>query len=398
MSMIQHGVRVGLLMVGVAGLLGWLNDHTDVLFADGLRYIDQAERIERGAWSDGLIRSVDHPIYPMAIAAVHRVLGGEGPDLLAAMRRRSPRSSPGSCWSSRSTWSPWRSSARRPPGSAACSASASALRARRSINVLSESTFLLFWTWGVWAAVRFLREGRFVWLPLTIGFGALAYLTRPEGLLLPLALVATLLVLPLLWATRINWPRWWAAMAFLVLGPAAAGRPVHGGQGRARDQAGDRPAARDGAEVGRPGRSSGNARSTRTRRRSRPTAGDPADAQVVRTAVTTAAPAPGPARPGDRAALVGPRSDLALHGDHRGGVDPGPGPAARDRGLLHGPARAGPGDAPDPGGRRRPGLADAFDRDPRAVARAWRGAVPARPRRSGPRSWPGSSPSRRFRA
>ena len=33
-------------------------------------------------------------------------------------------------------------------------------------NVLSESSFLLFWTWGMWAAVRFLREGRFLWLPL----------------------------------------------------------------------------------------------------------------------------------------------------------------------------------------------------------------------------------------
>ena len=40
------------------------------------------------------------------------------------------------------------------------------------INVLSETTFLLFWTWGLWGAVRFLREGRFFWLPLTIGFVA----------------------------------------------------------------------------------------------------------------------------------------------------------------------------------------------------------------------------------
>jgi hypothetical protein len=66
--------------------------------------------------------------------------------------------------------------------------------------------------------VRFLREGRFLWLPLAIAFGTLAYLTRPEGMLLPLALAATLLVLPLLRATRINWPRWRRALAFLVGG------------------------------------------------------------------------------------------------------------------------------------------------------------------------------------
>src|SRR5262249_46321197 len=62
------------------------------------------------------------------------------------------------------------------------------------------------------------REGRFVWLPLALAFGALAYLTRPEGMLLPAALLATLLLLPILRATRINWPRWWQAMAFLVGG------------------------------------------------------------------------------------------------------------------------------------------------------------------------------------
>jgi hypothetical protein len=63
-----------------------------------------------------------------------------------------------------------------------------------------------------------LREGRFTWLPLAIGLGILAYLARPEGMLLPAAMVATLLLLPLHRCTRINWPRWWRALALLVLG------------------------------------------------------------------------------------------------------------------------------------------------------------------------------------
>src|ERR687894_435817 len=46
-----------------------------------------------------------------------------------------------------------------------------------------------------------------------------ASLPRPEGLLLPGALLATLLLMPLMRTTRLNWPRWGAAMAFLVLGP-----------------------------------------------------------------------------------------------------------------------------------------------------------------------------------
>jgi hypothetical protein len=66
--------------------------------------------------------------------------------------------------------------------------------------------------------VRFFREGRFVWLPLALSFGVLAYLSRPEGLLLPMAIVTALVLLPLSSSTRINWPRWWGAVGFLTLG------------------------------------------------------------------------------------------------------------------------------------------------------------------------------------
>ena len=227
-------VRIGLLMAGVAGLFGWLSYHTEVTFADGLRYIQQAERIDRGAWSEGLIKSVDHPLHPagdrrgppghrrrraglLAASGAGRVDPGRGPAGHPAL--------PGDAGDLRLA---------RPPGSAALLVIANPVIGYVVVNVLSESTFLLFWTWGLWAAVRFLREGRFVWLPLTIGFAALAYLARPEGMLLPLALVATLLVLPLHWATRIYWPRWWAAVAFLVLGPVLLVGPymaVKGGIG-----------------------------------------------------------------------------------------------------------------------------------------------------------------------
>jgi hypothetical protein len=85
-------------------------------------------------------------------------------------------------------------------------------------NALSDSSLLLFWTWGLWSAIRFLREGRFLWLGFTVAFGVLAYLSRPEGLLLPLVLAGTLCLLPLHRAARINWPRWRAALALLALG------------------------------------------------------------------------------------------------------------------------------------------------------------------------------------
>ena len=75
MTTAQHVRRLGLLMVAASALLWWLAAHTDVFFADGLRYITQARAIGRGAWTQGFVRSVDHPIYPMAIAAVHGLCG-----------------------------------------------------------------------------------------------------------------------------------------------------------------------------------------------------------------------------------------------------------------------------------------------------------------------------------
>jgi hypothetical protein len=229
-SLNQHGLRVGLLMAGVAALFAWLNYHTEVTFADGLRYIRQAEQLEKGSWSEGLIKSVDHPVHPMAIATAHRVIGGEGP---VSWQRAAQVVAIASCvllviplyllaleiYGPTAAWLGCLLFLGNP------------LMGFLAINVLSETTFLLFWTWGLWCGVRFLREGQFIWLPLTIAFGALAYLTRPEGMLLPLALVATLLLLPLHWATRIYWPRWWAAVAFLVLGPVLLAGPYIAAKG-----------------------------------------------------------------------------------------------------------------------------------------------------------------------
>jgi hypothetical protein len=220
-------------MVLAAGLLGWLAAHTEILFADGLRYVNQAQTIEGGAWRDGLLKSVDHPMYPLAIAMVHRGIGGEGPEawqraaqtaaVLAGVLLVIPlylvaleMFGAGSAWL------------------ACLLVFAAPLTGHVFADALSESTFLLFWTWGLWTALRFLKEGTFGWLPPTIAFGGLAYLSRPEGLLLPAALVATLVVMPLLRSTRLYWPRWWAAIGFLVVGAACLVGPyvaIKGGLG-----------------------------------------------------------------------------------------------------------------------------------------------------------------------
>lgn len=218
MSFRQHATRVVLLMACGSALFGWLASRTDILFPDGLRYVAQARAIEEGAWKDAILGSVDHPLYPIGIVAAHRTLGGESPldwqrsaqlaSVVAGVLLIVPLYlvaaelfGAGSAWLG------------------VLLALIVPLTGHVMGDALSESTFLLFYTWGFWTALRFLRDGRFFWLPPMIGLAALAYLTRPEGLLLPGAMVATLALMPLLHSTRMNWPRWWAAVAFLVVGP-----------------------------------------------------------------------------------------------------------------------------------------------------------------------------------
>jgi 4-amino-4-deoxy-L-arabinose transferase-like glycosyltransferase len=224
MTPLRHAVRVSLLVAATAILMAWELRHTEASFADGLRYIRQGEQIDRGAWRAGLIESIDHPLHPLGIVAAHAVVGGEGP---VSWQRAAAALAFGcvvllviplyllarDAFGDQAAWL------------GCLLVMANPLVSSIVVNVLSESTFLLFWTWGLWAAVRFFREGRFHWLPLAIGFGILAYLARPEGMLLPLAMVLTLGILPFHHYTRINWPRWWRAVAFLVLGSLALAGP-----------------------------------------------------------------------------------------------------------------------------------------------------------------------------
>ncbi len=217
MNRSQHAVRVGLLMAGAAILLGWVIRHSEASFADGLRYIHRAERIQADDFRGGLISGVDHPLHPLGIAVIHKLLGGIDPGswqlaasllcFISAILLVVPTYLLAlELFGEKAAWL------------GCVLVVVNPLVGYVVVNVLSESTFLLWWTFGLWGAVRFLREGRFLWLPLAIGFGALAYLTRPEGMLLPAALFVTLCLLPIMRATRINWPRWWQAMAFLLAG------------------------------------------------------------------------------------------------------------------------------------------------------------------------------------
>jgi Dolichyl-phosphate-mannose-protein mannosyltransferase len=207
-------------MIGAAGLLFWVTHHSQVSFADGLRYVREGQQVAHGDFAGGMIRAIDHPVYPLTIAAVHAVIGGDHPYawqksaqiacFLALILAVIP-----TYLLARDVFDDDTTAAL-----GCILVFANPIIGYVAVNVLSEATFLLFWMWGLWASARFLREGRFVWLPPAIAFTALAYMTRPEGLLLHAALVVTLLLLAFHKSTRIYWPRWWAAVGLLIVGPA----------------------------------------------------------------------------------------------------------------------------------------------------------------------------------
>jgi 4-amino-4-deoxy-L-arabinose transferase-like glycosyltransferase len=229
----QHAVRIGLLMAGASVLLAWVFRHTEINFADGLRYIHQAEQIDRGDWQSGLFYGIDHPLHPLAIAVTHRVLGGAGPVSWE-------RAALVLCFASGVLLAvPVYLLSHAILDDNAGRLAAMLVMANPMIslvvsNVLSESTFLLWWCFGLWGAVRWLREGRLRWLAPVLLFSVLAYLTRPEGMLLPAALAATMLIVAARRARARELARSWRAFAVLVLGLIVLAGPyiaIKGGVG-----------------------------------------------------------------------------------------------------------------------------------------------------------------------
>ena len=168
----KHVYRVMLLIAAALLWLGWTVKHSEPNSNVGLRYIQQAEQIDQGDWRDGLARGIDHPLHPLLVAATHHLVGGQGPGSWQ-------RAVLVLCFASTVLLviPVYLLALELFGGSAAWLACVLAIGnpivGSIVVNVLSESTFLFWWTFGLWASVRFLREGRFLWLPLAAGFGGL---------------------------------------------------------------------------------------------------------------------------------------------------------------------------------------------------------------------------------
>ncbi len=182
-------------MLAAGLLLGWLVKHTEIFYTDGLRYIAQARTIDQGSLAKGLIHSVDHPIYPAAIVIVHRLIGGDQP------RDWQMAAQIAAMVSGILVMLPLYLIALELFGASRAWISCLLIylipfNGHVLADALSESTFLLFWSIGVWSSLKLLRTARLAWLVPIVASSALAYLTRPEGLVILVSLLGALVVLP----------------------------------------------------------------------------------------------------------------------------------------------------------------------------------------------------------
>ena len=166
---------LGALLVA-AGLVRWLRwERTDVLFADGPRFLAIAKSVAAHDWN-AVLSDDFHPLYPAAVAGMHGLL----PDWESAAVAVSIA---GGLLAVACLYGLVRSAF--DPGTAWVAAALLAFHTRAvefTSDVQSEGLYLGCFLAAIWAAWRALEGRSLRWAALAGGFSGLAYLTRPEGL------------------------------------------------------------------------------------------------------------------------------------------------------------------------------------------------------------------------
>jgi len=219
------------LLVVLSGLIHvWLLAHTEVPARDCIGFVRYAWRLEHHPWPEVMRTSEVHPGYPVAIHLAKPLVAWfyhEKDPLLMERSAQLVSSVFGlllilpmyflgrELFSGRIGF--W--------GALLFQCLPAAGRALS--DGLSEATFFFFFAMAAWQAVRGLRTGQIGAFALCGSFGALAYLTRPEGLLIVLA---TVLAMALGFAVRL-WPQPWkrglACTSVLVGCAIVVGCPIY---------------------------------------------------------------------------------------------------------------------------------------------------------------------------
>jgi hypothetical protein len=215
---------LGLLLLAVLPLRGWLLSNTEVTARDSVGYIRYALHFEKYSWDEVLRRHDQHPGYAAAVWAVSvpvRALAGRTDadtmqraaqltSLLAALLLLWPTYHLGRVLFDRSVGFGGALLFQYLPGSG-----------QHLSDGISEPFFLLLLVSGLYQGVQAVQTrsvGRYALCGL---FAGLAYLTRPEGLLIVATTGSVLLGMQALPRWRPAWPRAGAAGAARVGGTLA---------------------------------------------------------------------------------------------------------------------------------------------------------------------------------
>jgi hypothetical protein len=177
---LDRRIAVGLLLATLAVRV-LAASLVQLIAPDGVRYISMARQIGAGDLAGALAESY-HPLYPLAIALFRPLAGGWESAALAV----------GVVFSSLGVLFLWGFARSvfggRRPALVACVAYAFLPHfVRFHADALSEGLFHCCLLAGLWAGVRGFRDGRWGLLAVSGLSAGAAYLTRPEGVGLPLA-------------------------------------------------------------------------------------------------------------------------------------------------------------------------------------------------------------------
>ncbi len=217
-----------LLLALAGGIRAWVVGHTEVLSRDGITFIDYTLQLESRPWKDVLRGNHQHPGYPLSVLAVslpvRHFLGGtdcvsmqlsaQCASALAGLLLVIPMFYLGKTLFDRGVgfW-------------AALLFQCLPVSGRILSDGLSESLFFLLTATALLLAVRAVRAGSPRLFALCGVCSGLAYMTRPEGVVVPAATALFLIAMRAMPAWRWPWRRSAACGAALALAGVVVGSP-----------------------------------------------------------------------------------------------------------------------------------------------------------------------------
>jgi hypothetical protein len=209
MSKLIHYRRIGLL-IGLAILVqGWVVVRNPIPAQDAINFIQFARQLDHHSPIAVLQSNSQHPLFPVLVWGYHSILGwtSEG-DGVSWIRSAQWVAAVASVLLVVPMYLTGVRLANRQLASAATAVfSVLPFAARMGADALSDSTYLLFMLMGIWGCAEFLESRRTVWLFLAGLSSGIGFLARPEALLLPPALAATLLFMQCRPVWRTTWSR-----------------------------------------------------------------------------------------------------------------------------------------------------------------------------------------------